>query len=182
MRRREEDELLELDLGVAAGRPEEPGAVGDELALPFAEHLEDRDNPRRHTVPSESALTSVSGELVGARVVDVKATKNVLADHYTELDIKDEGRVVTVRVGEPHSERDLKDLPSNTVSAKFDAADDMKVYALNAGDREVIRYDDTAAYKAKLVASNSGGSWMAWIVVAIGGIGLWLDRKTAGTK
>jgi hypothetical protein len=156
--------------------------IGGALLWMGAEYMEDRDNPRRHIVPGESALTSVSGELVGARVVDVKAKKNVLADHYTELDIDDSGRVVTVRVGEPHSERDLESLSSKSVTAKFDAADEMKVYALSAGDRELIRYADTAAYKAKLVASNSGGSWMGWIVVAIGGAGLWLDRKTAGAK
>jgi hypothetical protein len=156
--------------------------IGGALLWMGAEYVEDRDNPRRHAVPTESALTSVSGELVGARVVDVKAKKNVLAEHYTELDIKDADRVVTVRVGDPHSERDVEGLPSKTVTAKFDAADKMKVYALTAGNREVIRYADTAAYKAKLVASNSGGSWMAWVVVAIGAAGLWLDRKTAAAK
>jgi hypothetical protein len=156
--------------------------IGGALLWIGAEYLEDRDNPRRHVVPSESELTSVSGELVGARVVDVKAKKNVLADHYTELDIKSADRVVTVRVGEPNSERDLEGLSSKSVAAKFDAADEMKVYALSAGGRDVIRYADTAAYKAKLVASNSGGSWMGWLVLAIGGAGLWLDRKTAAAK
>lgn len=58
----------------------------------------------------------------------------------------------------------------------------MKVYALSAAGREVIRYADTAAYKAKLVESNSGGSWLAWVVVVLGGAGLWLDRKTASAK
>jgi hypothetical protein len=156
--------------------------IGGALLWMGAEHMENRDNPRRHTVPSESALTSVSGELVAARVVDVKAKKNVLAEHYTELDIKDSDRVVTVRVGEPHSERDLEGLSSGTVTVKFDPVDEMKVYALSAAGREVIRYSDSAAYKTKLVASNSGGSWLRWIAVAIGGAGLWLDRKTAGAK
>jgi hypothetical protein len=154
--------------------------IGGALLWMGAEHMETRDNPRRHTVPSESALTRVSGELVAARVVDVKTKKNVLAEHYTELDIKDSDRVVTVRVGEPHSERDLEGLSSGTVTVKFDPVDEMRVYALSAAGREVIRYSDSAAYKTRLVASNSGGSWIGWIVVAIGGAGLWLDRKTGG--
>jgi hypothetical protein len=156
--------------------------IGGALLWIGAEYVEDRNNPRRHIVPSETDLTSVSGELVGARVVDVKNKKNVLAAHYTELDIKDADRVITVRVGEPHSERHLEGLSRTTVTAKFDAADQMKVYALSAGDREFFSYADTAAYKTKLVASNSGGSWMGWIVVAIGAAGLWLDRKTAAAR
>ena len=157
--------------------------IGGALLWIGAEYVEDRNNPRRHVVPSESELTGVSGELVAARVVDVKTKKNVLAAHYTELDIKDSDRVVTVRVGAPHSERDLEGLErTSSVTAKFDAVDEMKVYALSAGDREVIRYADTAAYTAKLVESNSGGSWLGWIALAIGGAGLWLDRKTAAAK
>jgi hypothetical protein len=156
--------------------------IGGALLWIGAEYVEDRNNPRRHVVPSETDLTSVSGELVGARVVDVKNKKNVLAAHYTELDIKDADRVVTVRVGAPHSERQLEGLSRTSVTAKFDAVDEMKLYALSVGDREFIRYVDTAAYQAKLVESNSGGSWMGWVVVAIGAAGLWLDRKTSAAK
>jgi hypothetical protein len=156
--------------------------IGGGLLWIGAEYVEDRNHPRRHVVPSESDLASVSGELVGARVVDIKSKKNVLAAHYTELDIKDADRVITVRVGAPHTERDLEGLSQTSVDAKFDAADEMKVYALSAGDREVIRYADSAAYKAKLVESNSGGSWLGWLAVAIGAAGLWLDRKTAAAR
>jgi hypothetical protein len=156
--------------------------IGGGLLWVGAEVVEDRNNPRRHVVPTESDLTSVSGELVDARVVDVKTKKNVLAAHYTELDIKDADRVITVRVGAPHSERHLEGLSQTSVTAKFDAVDEMKVYALSAGNREFIRYADTAAYKTKLVESNSGGSWMGWIAVALGAAGLWLGRKTATAK
>jgi hypothetical protein len=37
-------------------------------------------------IPTSAELKSVSGELVDARVVDIKARKGVLFSHYTELE------------------------------------------------------------------------------------------------
>lgn len=153
--------------------------IGGGLLWIGAEYMEDRDRPSRHKVPAEAELSTVAGQLVDARVVDIKTKKNVLAAHYTELDIKAPDRVVTVRVGEPNSESDLEGLAAKTVTAKFDASDEMKVYALSTSDREVISYAKTAAFKEKLVESNSGGYTIGWIVVALGIAGLWLGRKSA---
>jgi hypothetical protein len=144
-----------------------------------AEYMEDRNHPRRHVVPTEAELVTVAGELVSAQVVEVKAKKGVLANRYIELAIRDADRTVKVQVKEPHAERDVEDVGSGIVTAKFDPQDENRVYALSTPKREAIKYADSAAYKTKLVDSNSGGYTLGWIVFALGIAGLWLGRKPA---
>jgi hypothetical protein len=141
-----------------------------------AEYVEDRNNPSRHRVPASADLETVSGTLVDARVVDIKTKKNVSFSHYTELDIQGPDRVITVRVGEPHSERDLDGLEDVDLTASFDPVDNMRVYSLKADDREVISFQKSMDYKTRLVDSNGGGYTLGWIVLGLGIAGLWLTR------
>ncbi|CAN7293657.1 hypothetical protein LJR129_001487 [Acidovorax sp. LjRoot129] len=147
------------------------------LAWLGAEYAENRNRPSRLKVPAETELSTVSGKAMGARVVERKAKKNVLAGRFAELDIKGAEGVVTVRVGEPHSERVLTGLSGETVTAKFDPKDEKAVFSLSTPNRQLINYRDTAAYKQKLAESNSGGYTAGWIVVALGIAGLWISRK-----
>jgi hypothetical protein len=146
-----------------------------------AEYMEDRNNPTRHRVPASADLKNVSGELVDARVVDVKTKKGVLFSHYTELDIKGAEGVTTVRVSEPHSERDLVGLDEQELVASVDPMDDMRVYSLKTPDREVINYQKSMDFKTRLVESNSGGYTLGWIVLGLGVAGLWLTRKPSAS-
>jgi hypothetical protein len=144
-----------------------------------AEYMEDRNNPARHRVPVASDLKTVSGELVGARIVESKTKKGVLYSRYTELDIKADDRVTSVRVSEPHTDRDLEALNGGELTATFDPVDDMRVYSLKTKDREVISYEKSMTFKNGLVDSNSGGYTWGWIGLAVGIAGLWLTRKPA---
>jgi hypothetical protein len=145
-----------------------------------AEFMEDRNNPVRHRVPTAADLKSVSGELVGARVVEQKTKKGVLFSHFTELDIKGDDRVITVRVGEPHRDEDLNGLESAELTATYDPDDDMRVYSLKTPDREVISYEKSMEFKTRLVESNSGTYIWGWIALGLGIAGLWLTRKSGG--
>ncbi|WP_235507425.1 hypothetical protein [Acidovorax sp. Leaf78] len=142
-----------------------------------AEYAENRKRPSRLKVPAETELSTVSGKAIDARVIERKAQKNVLASRFSELDIKSPAGVVTVRVGDPHSERVLAGLSGETVTAKYDPNDDKAVFSLSTPSRQVITYRDTAAYKHKLAESNSGGYTAGWIAVALGFAGLWISRK-----
>jgi hypothetical protein len=144
-----------------------------------AEVMEDRNNPVRHRVPAANDLKTISGELVGARVVESKTKKGVLYSRYTELDIKAADGVTSVRVSEPHTDRDLEALNSAELTATIDPDDDMRVYSLKTKDREVINYEKSMNFKTRLVESNSGGYTWGWIVLALGAAGLWLTRKQA---
>lgn|GEM_PF-2089416 len=146
-----------------------------------AEYAEDRKRPSRHKVPSEAELSTVTGKALGARVVERKTKKGVLASRYAELDIQTSGGVETVRVGEPNSERALNGLGGETVTARFDPKDEKSVFSLSTASRQVITYRDTAAFKAKLVESNSGGYTLGWIAVALGVLGFWFGRKAAAS-
>jgi hypothetical protein len=147
-----------------------------------AEVMEDRSNPMRHRVPTAADLKSISGELVGARVVDQKTKKGVLFSHYTELDIKGDDRVTTVRVGEPHRDQDLEGLDSAALTATFDPGDDNRVYSLKTKDREVIGFQKSMDFKTGLVESNSGSYTVGWIALGLGIAGLWLTRKSGAEK
>ncbi|WP_225585421.1 hypothetical protein [Acidovorax sp. ACV01] len=142
-----------------------------------AEYAENRKRPSRLTVPTEAELSTVSGKAINARVIERKSKKNVLASRFTELDIKGAEGIVTVRVGEPNSERVLTGLSGETVTAKFDPKDEKAVFSLSTPTRQLINYRDTAAYKHKLVEANSSGYTVGWIVVALGVAGLWISRK-----
>jgi hypothetical protein len=144
-----------------------------------AEYAENRGRPSRLKVPSEAELTTVTGKATGARTVEHKTKKGVLASRYTELDIQAADGTVTVRIGEPNSERVLSGLSGETVTARFDPNDDKSVFSLGTASRQVIAYHDTAAYKTKLVESNGGGYTMGWIVVLLGVAGFWLSRRSA---
>jgi hypothetical protein len=147
-----------------------------------AELMEDRNNPMRHRVPTAADLASVTGELVGARVVEQKTKKGVLYSHYTELDIKGGHDVTTVRVGEPHRDQDLEGLDSAELTATYDPKDDMRVYSLKTKDREVISYQKSMDFKTRLVESNGGSYTWGWIAVALGLAGLWLTRKSGASE
>lgn len=144
-----------------------------------AEWQEDRTHARRHQVPAEADLSSVTGKAVAARVVDLKTKKGVLEDHYVELDIEGADGVRTVRIGEPHPDDSVDGVGGEIVTAKFDPADEDRVYSLGSADREVIAYRVSADYKKRLVASNSGGYTLGWVVLGFGLVGLWLGRKPA---
>jgi hypothetical protein len=144
-----------------------------------AEFMEDRNHPMRHRVPTAADLKSVSGELVGARVVDEKTKKGVLYSHYTELDIQSDDNVTTVRVGEPHREQDLNGLASgDDLTATYDPMDDMRVYSLKTKNGEVIGYQKSMDFKTRLVESNGGSYTWGWIAAALGIAGLWLGRRS----
>jgi hypothetical protein len=147
-----------------------------------AEVMEDRNNPMRHRVPTASDLKSVSGALVGARVVEQKTKKGVLFSHYTELDIQSDAGVTTVRVGEPHRDQDLNGLDSVDLTATYDPEDDMRVYSLKTTDREVISYEKSMNFKTGLVESNSGSYTGGWIALGLGVAGLWVSRKSPAGK
>jgi hypothetical protein len=117
-----------------------------------AEYAEDRKRPSRHKVPSEAELSAVTGKALNVRVVERKTKKGVFASRNAELDIQ-------------------------TVTAKFDPKDEKSVFSLSTASRQVITYRDTAAFKAKLVESNSGGYTIGWIAVALGVLGFWFGRK-----
>jgi hypothetical protein len=142
-----------------------------------AEYAENRSRPSRHKLPSEAELSSVSGKALDARIIERKTKKGVLASRFTELDIQAPEGIVTVRVGEPHSERVLTGLGGEIVTAKFDPMDDKSVFSLSTASRQVIAYRDTATFKAKLVEGNSGGYAAGWITVALGILGFWLGRR-----
>ena len=143
-----------------------------------AEFAENRGRPSRLKVPSEAELTTVTGKATGARIVERKNAKGVLAGRYAELDIQGGDGTVTVRIGEPNSERVLTGLSGETVTAKFDPNDDKSTFSLATPTRQVINYRETAAFKAKLAESNSGGYLLGWIVVLAGVAGFWLSRRS----
>lgn len=147
------------------------------LAWLGAEYAENRKRPSRLKVPTEAELSTVSGKAIGARVVEHKSKKNVLASRYTELDVKGSDGVVTLRLGDPHSERVLNGLSGETVTAKFDPKDEKTIFSLSTPSRQVVAYRDTAAYKHKLVESNSGGYVAGWIAMVLGIAGFWFSRK-----
>jgi len=153
--------------------------IGGGLLWLGAEWHEDRTHARRHQVPAEAQLSTITGKAVAARVVDLKTKKGALADHYVELDIEGEAGIRRVRIGEPHPDSAVAGLGDEIVTAKFDPMDEDRVYSLSAGAREVITYRTSADYKTRLVASNGGGYAIGWIVVACGVLGLWLGRKPA---
>lgn len=147
------------------------------LAWLGAEYAENRKRPSRLKVPTEAELSTVSGKAIGARVVEHKTKKNVLASRYTELDVKGSEGIVTLRLGDPHSERVLNGLSGETVTAKFDPKDEKTIFSLSTPSRQVVAYRDTAAYKHKLVESNSGGYVAGWIAMVLGIAGFWFSRK-----
>jgi hypothetical protein len=142
-----------------------------------AEYAENRGRPSRQRVPTEAELSTVSGKATGARLVERKTKKGVLASRFAELDIQSPEGVVTVRVGEPNSERVLSGLGGEAVTVKFDPNDEKAVFSLSTASRQLITYVDTAAYKARLVEANSGGYLAGWIAIALGVIGFWVGRK-----
>ncbi len=142
-----------------------------------AEYAENRKRPSRLKVPTEAELSTVSGKAVGARVVEHKTKRNVLASRYTELDVKGSDGIVTLRLGDPHSDRVLNGLSGETVTAKFDPKDEKTIFSLSTPSRQLVNYRDTAAYKHQLVESNSGGYVVGWIAMVLGIAGFWFSRR-----
>ncbi|MEP7155548.1 MAG: hypothetical protein ABI905_07225 [Betaproteobacteria bacterium] len=141
-----------------------------------AEYAENRARPSRMKVPAEAELSTVTGKAMSAHILERKTKKGALVSRYTELEVQAPEGMVTVRINEPHNERVLTGLGGEIVTVKFDRNDNMNVYSLKTGDKQVFSYGDTAAYNSRRVEGMSG-NWPGWIAVVLGAIGLWISRK-----
>lgn len=142
-----------------------------------AEYYEDRKRPSRLRVPTEAELATVTGTAAAARVVEQKTKKGVLASRQVELDVQSSDRSTTLRLSPASSEKVLTGVGGQTVTAAYDPREQNLVYSLTSDGRSVVSYKDTADYKKKVAASDSGGKWMGWVAVLLGLVAFALGRK-----
>jgi hypothetical protein len=146
-----------------------------------AEWKEDRDHPSRHRVPPEAELVTVTGNVLGARILESKSKKGVVLRHYIELDIDAAGKPVTVRLDQS-LQSEVSALGGKVVTAKYDATDGMQVYSLSHETRDVVTYVRAAEEKAQRVAANAGGYKYGWAALGLGVFILVLGLKGGDSK
>lgn len=104
-------------------------------------------------------------------------------DRYYELEVNTGKGAEKVRVGNWVTQEAIRVVIQENITAQVDADDHNIVYAISAGGKDVIRYDDTArvmqakAESSAATATSSGMLGFGVIMLLVGVGGFFLNRK-----